>query len=298
MTTVTVAGLGPMGQALSSALLDAGHTLTVWNRTESKADALRSRGAAWAPDPAAAVRASDVTVINVVDHDALDAILDAAGDAVAGSTLVGLSSDTPDRARLSAKRVTDRGGRYLDGAIMTPTPTIGTPDASILFSGPKDTFDAHRSLFAVLGEPAWLGEDYGRAASFDMSLLDLFWTSVSGFMHALEVARANGIAPSELLPHTLGIVGILTPIFTEFVERVESGHHGDSSAPVSSVATSVRHLIAASHDAGVDAAVLEAFRGYVDAAVAAGHGADEASSIAEAMRRRTLTRTTSPLTGG
>ena len=52
---------------------------------------------------------------------------------------------------------------------------------------------------------------------------------------------------------------------------------------MSSVAASVRHLIAASQDAGVDAGALEAFRRYVDAAVADGHGADEISRIASAM---------------
>jgi 3-hydroxyisobutyrate dehydrogenase-like beta-hydroxyacid dehydrogenase len=285
VTTVTVLGLGPMGQALSTALLDAGHHTTVWNRTESKADTLRARGAVWASSPAEAVMASTLSLINVVDHDAVDAVLDVAGDAVGGRVIVGLSSDTPDRARQTAKLVEDGGGSYLDGAIMTPTTTIGTPSASLLFAGRRELFDTHRDVFAVLGEPTWLGADVGRAAAFDMSLLDMFWTAVSGFLHALTVARANGILPSELLPHARGIVDILPPIFDEFAERIESDRHGDSSAPVSSVAASVRHLIAASHDAGVDAGALEAFRGYVDAAVAKGYGADEASRIAGAMAR-------------
>jgi 3-hydroxyisobutyrate dehydrogenase-like beta-hydroxyacid dehydrogenase len=283
MTTVTVLGLGPMGQALSAALLDAGDRVTVWNRTESKADTLRTRGAAWASNPEEAVAASDLTLVNVVDHDAVDSVLAAAGDAVDGRVIVGLSSDTPDRARQTAKLVEDRGGRYLDGAIMTPTTTIGTPSASILFAGPQEVFDSHREVFAALGEPTWLGDDRGRAAAFDMSLLDLFWTSVSGFLDALTVARANGITPSELLPHAQGIVDVLPPIFDELAERIEAGRHDDSSAPVSSVAASVRHLIAASQDADVDAGALEAFQRYVDATVDDGYGAEEISRIAAAI---------------
>jgi len=286
MTAVTVMGLGPMGQALSAALLNAGHRVTVWNRTESKADALRARGAKVAPTPALALVASEVTLINVVDHDAVDSVVAAANGAVADRTVVGLSSDTPDRVRQTAKLVEDRGGSYLDGAIMTPTTTIGTPSASILFAGARDLFDAHGDVFAALGTASWLGEDVSRAAAFDMSLLDLFWTSVSGFLHAVNVARGNGIAPGELLPHAKGIVDILSPIFEEFAERIEADRHGDSSAPVSSAAASVRHLIAASQDSGVDAAVLEAFLGYVDAAVADGYGAEESSRIAAAMLRR------------
>ena len=286
MTTVTVLGLGPMGQALSGALLDANRPTTVWNRTEAKANELRSRGAAWAASPADAVAASDVTLVNVVDHGVVDHLLAAAGWAISGRTIVGLTSDTPDSARQTAKLVENLGGRYLDGAIMTPTPTIGTPTASILFAGPRDTFEAHREVFAALAEPNWLGEDYGRAAGFDMALLDLFWTSVSGFLHALRVAGANGVAPRDLLPHARGIVDILPPIFEELAERIEADRHDESNAPVSSVAASVRHLIATSQAAGVDAGALEAFRCYVDAAVADGHGDDEVSRVASAMARR------------
>jgi 3-hydroxyisobutyrate dehydrogenase-like beta-hydroxyacid dehydrogenase len=283
MTSVTVLGLGPMGQALSGALLDANYHTTVWNRTAAKSEELRSRGAVVAASPAAAVVASDLTLINVVDHDAVDSVLASAADAVDGHVIVGLSSDTPDRARLTAKLVEDRGGRYLDGAIMTPTTTIGTSGGSILFAGPRDVFDTHRALFAAMGEPTWLGEDHGRAAAYDMSLLDLFWTSVSGFLHALTIARANGIAPGELLPHAHGIVEILPPIFAEWAERIEADRHADSSAPVASVAASLRHLITASGDAGVEAGALESFRGHVDAAVDAGYGQDDLSRVV-AMR--------------
>jgi 3-hydroxyisobutyrate dehydrogenase-like beta-hydroxyacid dehydrogenase len=279
MTTVSVLGLGPMGQALSRALLDANYRTTVWNRTETKAEELRSRGAPWAANPAAAVAASDLTLINVVDHDAVDSVLAAAGAVVDGHVIVGLSSDTPDRSRLTAKLVADRGGRYLDGAIMTPTTTIGTPNASILFAGPQDVFDTHHALFATMGESTWLGEDHGHAAAYDMSLLDLFWTSVSGFLHAITIARTNGIAPGELLPHALGIVEILPPIFAEWAERVEADRHDDSSAPVASVAASLRHLITASREAGVEAGALESLRRHVDAAVDAGHGQDEITRL-------------------
>ncbi|MGV0809920.1 NAD(P)-dependent oxidoreductase [Mycolicibacterium setense] len=277
--TVSVLGLGPMGQALAGALVAAKYPTTVWNRTPGKADALLERGARWADTPAAAAAASDLILVNVVDQAAADAVLDAAGDAIAGRAVVGLSSDIPDSAHRTEELVIARGGRYLDGAIMTPTDTIGTPSASILFAGPQDLFDAHRPVFDALATVNWVGPDVGRAAAYDMALLDIFWTSISGFVHALAMAGAHGIAPAELLPHAGNIAAILPPIFGEIAERVEADRHGDASASVSSVAASVRHLIAASEAAGLDAGALEAFRGYVDSAVAAGHGADEISRI-------------------
>ena len=277
---VTVLGLGPMGQALAGALLDAEYRTTVWNRTAAKAQPLLARGALAARDPADAIAGADVTLINVVDHDAVDDVLTAAGAAVAGKIVVGLTSDAPARALRTAAVVAEHGGRYLDGAIMTPTATIGTPDAAILFAGPRAHYDAGAEVFSALGTPTWLGADYDRAATYDMALLDLFWTSVGGFLHALGIAKAHGIGAAELLPHATGIVDILTPIFTEIAERVEAGEHGNASAPVSSVAASLHHLIATSRDVNMDAGALEAFARIVEKAVADGHGAQEISVLA------------------
>ncbi|MCW1823105.1 MULTISPECIES: NAD(P)-dependent oxidoreductase [Mycolicibacterium] len=281
-TTVSVLGLGPMGQALAGALVAANLRTTVWNRTAAKADGLLARGALWADTPARAAAVADLILVNVVDQAAADSVLAAAGDALAGRVIVGLSSDIPDSAHHTEDLVVARGGRYLDGAIMTPTDTIGTRNASILLAGPRDLFDAHRDVLEVLATVSWVGSDVGRAAAFDMALLDVFWTSISGFVHAVAMAGAHGIGPTELLPHANNIAAILPPIFGEIAERVEADRHGDASASVSSVAASVRHLIAASGSAGLDAGALEAFRGYVDAAVGAGYGADEISRIVPA----------------
>lgn len=51
-TPVTVLGLGAMGNALTTALLRAGHSATVWNRTAGKADRLVAQGATRAESPA------------------------------------------------------------------------------------------------------------------------------------------------------------------------------------------------------------------------------------------------------
>lgn len=278
-SNVTVLGLGQMGQALAGALLGADQSITVWNRTEAKADDLRARGAQWAPTPADAIAASEITLINVVDHTALDAVVAAAGPVVAGRTIVSLTSDTPGAARRTAELVEAAGGQYLDGTIMTPTPTMGTPDGSILCAGPRDVFDERLAILTVLATPTWLGEDFGRAAAFDVALLNLFWTTVSGFLNALKVADANGIGATDLLPHALGIVDILPAIFTEVAERIRDDQHNDADSPIVSVAASLRHLIAASGDAGVDAAALTALQRAADAAVAAGHGQDEISRL-------------------
>ncbi|MFB9640637.1 NAD(P)-binding domain-containing protein, partial [Streptomyces spiralis] len=84
---VTVLGLGPMGRALATAFLESGHPTTVWNRTASKADALAARGASRADSVADAVAASPLTIVCVIDYDAVRAVTEPAAGALRGRTL-------------------------------------------------------------------------------------------------------------------------------------------------------------------------------------------------------------------
>jgi len=64
---------------------------------------------------------------------------------------------------------------------LTPTPSIGTPTAFVLYSGAEQVYDAYRDTLASLGGTAtYLGADPGRAAGYDTALLDIFWSASAG----------------------------------------------------------------------------------------------------------------------
>ncbi|MER5390915.1 NAD(P)-binding domain-containing protein, partial [Saccharopolyspora sp. NPDC002686] len=73
--SVTLIGLGPMGQAMVNVLLEDGHPVTVWNRTASRADGVVARGAVLAATPAEAVGASDLVLLSLTDYAAMYDIL-------------------------------------------------------------------------------------------------------------------------------------------------------------------------------------------------------------------------------
>lgn len=222
---VTIIGLGPMGQALAGSFLKNGHPTTVWNRSIGKADALVVQGASLAATVADAIAASPLVIVCVLDYNAVHAILDPVGDVLKGRTLVNLTADSPKRAREMAGWAAGHGIDYLDGAIMTPTPTIGQPTAVVLYSGATDVYEKHRPTLASLGGTAThLGTDPGRAAAFDVALLDIYWTFVSGYVHALTLARAENISAKELAVYAQGITGILPGIMTDFARQVDEGH--------------------------------------------------------------------------
>lgn len=283
-TPVTVLGMGPMGRALAGAFIDSGHPTTVWNRSAARAEPVVAQGAVLASSAAKAVAASPLVIVCVLDDHAALAVLDSAGDALKGRTVVNLSTDSPERARDAAAWAAERGADYLDGSIMTPTTTIGGPAAQVLYSGPEEVYARHRAALADIGgTAAHLGADPGRAAAFDVALLDLFWSSMSGYVHALALARAEGIAPSALVPFARGIVDILPDIMVEFAQHVEAGAYPGDESSLVSAATGVEHIIRAAKARGLDTGMLSAAKDLADRAIESGHGEDSFARLVETV---------------
>ncbi|MGA3541759.1 NAD(P)-dependent oxidoreductase [Micromonosporaceae bacterium DT194] len=219
----------------------------------------------------------------------LDAILRRAPvtSALRGRTLVNLTADTPGRARDTDAWAVRYGIRYLDGAIMTPTTTIGTADAVVIYSGPEGLYQEHRQLLETLGgSHTHLGAEIGRAAAYDVALLDFFWTAMAGFAHAVAVAKAEGVTVRELAPFAKGIAAILPPLIDEGAEEVERGDFPGAGNPITSAVSSMAHIVETSEAHGIDAGVMRAAEGMARRTVGLGHGADGFLRVAEILGRR------------
>lgn len=285
LSSVTVLGLGPMGRALAGALLKGGHPTTVWNRSAGRAGELAGQGAVLAETAEAAVRASELVIVCVLDYDAVHAILGPLAGELRGRTVVNLTADSPRRARETAEWAASHGIDYLDGSIMTPTRTIGTDAAQVLYSGPKDVYEAHRPVLASLGGTAdHLGTDPGRAAAYDVALLDLFWTTVSGYVHALALARAENIKATDLAPYAQGIVGLMSRIIPDFAAQADEGRYPGETSSIASAAAGMEHIIHAAEGHGIDAGVLSAAHAVARRAIDAGHGSAQISRLVEELR--------------
>ncbi|MGX1763084.1 NAD(P)-binding domain-containing protein, partial [Streptomyces lydicus] len=125
--SVSVVGLGPMGQSMVRALLDAGVEVTVWNRSTDKVDALVELGAKRADTVAAALAANEVTVLSLTHYAAMYSVLEQATAQLAGKVIVNLSSDSPEKARKGAEWVRSHGAEFLAGGVMSAGDNIAHP---------------------------------------------------------------------------------------------------------------------------------------------------------------------------
>ncbi|MGX1508276.1 UNVERIFIED_CONTAM: 3-hydroxyisobutyrate dehydrogenase-like beta-hydroxyacid dehydrogenase [Streptomyces graminofaciens] len=284
--SVTVIGLGPMGQAMAGAFLDRGYEVTVWNRTASRADALVTRGAVLAPSVEEALASNELVILSLTDYDAMYATLEPAAAALTGRTLVNLSSDTPERARTAARWAAERGAVQLTGGVTVPPSGIGQAESSTFYSGPRQVFDRHRpALEVITGRTDHRGEDPGLAALMYQIGMVMFWTSMLSYWQAITLADANGLAAADILPHAVETANSLPGFFSFYAERIDAGRHSGDVDRLAMGMASVEHVLHTNADAGVDttlpAAVVELFRRGMNA----GHAADSFSTLVELMKK-------------
>ncbi len=285
MSGVTVIGTGVMGSALARALLAAGHQVTVWNRTRSRALPLQAAGATVAGSLADAVRGSDL-VIMCVSHQAAagDLLSDRAlTDLLRGRTLVQMTTGTPADGRRNAAWAQPLGIGYVDAAILAYPREIGTSDAEIFYCGPAARAPGLEPALRALGTARFVGDDAGQASVVDAALIAFFYGTMAGFLQCVSLATAEGVAVGDLLRLT-------GPFFSRFIanavtetgERIAERRYGEPQSSLDTHLGGIDLLVlGSSRDAGLDTGVVTAIRDWFARAVAAGHGADDIAVLGD-----------------
>lgn len=115
---IGVAGLGRMGAAIAARLMEAGHEVTVWNRTGDKTKPLVEAGAREVASPAALTSGVEAIITILSDGPALAAVYEGpsgilAGD-ITGKLVVEMSTVRPDEAKALAARVRAKGAAHVE----------------------------------------------------------------------------------------------------------------------------------------------------------------------------------------
>ncbi|MET9555351.1 NAD(P)-binding domain-containing protein [Streptomyces sp. NPDC006645] len=292
---VTVVGLGPMGLALAETLLDRGHPLTVWNRTPEKADSLVANGARRAATVAEAVSASPLTVMCLKDYDTMYEVLDPAGDALAGRTLVNLNSGTPNEARAAVSWADERRLGYLDGAIMVPPPLVGHPESVFLYSGSPDVFAEHRATLASLGDPRHLGSDPGLAVLYNTALLEMMYTTMNGWLHATALVGSADVSAVTFTELAAGwfMPTVLSPAsFLAQAPDLDKAHYPGDLGTMEMNLNALDHIARTSQEQGVNSEQPRQLKEIVEQAVAEGHGSHNYFALFEIFKKSSRTTQT------
>jgi 3-hydroxyisobutyrate dehydrogenase-like beta-hydroxyacid dehydrogenase len=198
MANVGFIGLGKMGGGMVKRLLNAGHTVTGYNRTRSKAQWLLDAGMRWGDTPRAVAAAADVTLSMVADTAALHAIADGPDGLQAGlgpgKTYVEMSTVSPAASQELARRVAERGAQMLDAPVSGSPLTLEEGNLSIMVGGDRGAFERARPILLDIGpHVTYLGPS-GLAVAMKIALNLSLAVQLLAFSEAVLLAEKSGIA--------------------------------------------------------------------------------------------------------
>lgn len=196
-------GLGSMGFAIAGRLLEANHSLRVWNRSPQPAQRLAERGATVAASAEEAFR-GDVVFSMLADDQALrQVLLGGVMERASARELrahVNLATISVALAEELTERHRERGIAYI------AAPVLGRPDVAaqgklnVVAAGAVAEIDRVQPLLDVIGQRTWrFGERPSRANVVKLAINFMLAAAMESMGEAAALGAGYGIEPAELL---------------------------------------------------------------------------------------------------
>ncbi len=217
-------GLGAMGEPIANNLRKAGHDLTVWNRTPSKADHIVSKGGKLARTPRECATGRDLVFTCLADERALDAVLDGPDGVLAGlargDTLVEMSTAGTAAARSVASRAAARGVAFVASPILGSKPAAEQAQIVLVVGGVAAAREKARPALRAVSARIVELDDPTQAALVKLCVNAVGGAMIAGFAEALALGVSGGLPVAKLV-EVLQASSFHSPLFLMKGELIE-----------------------------------------------------------------------------
>ena len=197
MANLGFIGLGVMGSRMAKRLMDAGHQVTGYNRTKSKAQWLLDAGMNWADSPCAVVEASDISLSMVTNTEALKSIAEGTKGFLAGLSAgkihVDMSTVSPAFSQELAKQVEAKGAAMLDAPVSGSVITLEEGKLSIMVGGDPVVFEKVKRILLDIGPKVTHVGKNGLAVTMKIATNLSLAVQMMAFSEGVLIAEKSGI---------------------------------------------------------------------------------------------------------
>lgn len=210
MANLGFVGLGAMGGRVTKRLLDAGHTVTGYNRTKSRAQWLLDAGMRWGASPRAVAEAVDVVFTMVTNTAALHEVFNGPDGILAGldkgKIYVDMSTVSPAASRHLAAQVAEKGAHMLDSPVSGSVITLEQGNLSLMVGGDEHIFEQAKPVLLDIGPKVnYVGKN-GQAVLMKIAVNLNLQTQFVSFCEGLLLAIKGGVPVETALEVMLNSV--------------------------------------------------------------------------------------------
>jgi len=210
MAELGFVGLGVMGGRVAKRLIDAGHDVTGYNRTRSKADWLLQAGMRWGESPRAVAEAADIVFSMVTNTGALQSVTEGDDGILAGlapgKIYVDMSTVSPAFSRGLAEKAKARGASMLDAPVSGSVETLEQGKLTYMVGGDRAVFEEVEPILLDVGPKATYVGGNGLAVTMKIATNLSLAVQMLAFSEGLLLAERSGIAretAAEVLLHSV-----------------------------------------------------------------------------------------------
>ena len=164
MALLGFVGVGRMGGPMALRLLDAGHSLVIFDTNAAVMKPLADRGATIASSPAEVASKAEVVFLSLPTPPVLQAVaIDGVLQGTAVKTMIDLSTTGPSVAKVVAKAAGDKGVAWVDSPVSGGITGATKGTLAVMVSCPKAVFEQVDPLLKTFGKTFHVGEKPGLA---------------------------------------------------------------------------------------------------------------------------------------
>lgn len=191
-------GLGAMGTPMVKRLLAAGHTVTGYNRTRAKAEALARLGLRVAVSPREAAAAGEAVLSMVTDSEALRRVAEGPDGILAGlkpgAVWADMSTVSPAVSRAMGAEVAARGAAFLDAPVSGSTVTVEQGKLAYYVGGDAAALERVRPYLLAIGASITHMGALGLAVTMKVAINLGIGVQLAGFSESVLLAEKAGIS--------------------------------------------------------------------------------------------------------
>jgi 3-hydroxyisobutyrate dehydrogenase-like beta-hydroxyacid dehydrogenase len=277
-------GLGNMGSGMAQNLIKAGHTLNVYNRTQSRTENLRSLGATVAKSPLEAASDVEVLITMLADDQALEQVMFTPGSAIeslpSDAIHISMSTISVALSRRFADVHNTKNQHYV------AAPVFGRPEAAaaakifIVAAGSSKIIEHCKALFDAMGQKTfYIGEDAAAASLIKITGNFLITCVIESLAESFALVRKSGIDPNKFL-EVLTESLFAAPIYRNYGKMIADDKFEPVGFKLPLGMKDNRLLLKAAEDLAVPMPIASLVRDRFIAALAQGLGEADWASIA------------------
>lgn len=198
-------GTGLMGAPMVRRLAEAGHELTIWNRSPQRAQTLADC-ASIVEKPADVAKGADIIIAMLLDGPTTRSVFVEGGviEAIAENTiLIDMGSVDPKTDQDLAALAAERGSSLIDAPVSGGVVGAEAGTLSIFVGGDVSTFEAAKPILSVLGRPTHLGP-VGSGQMTKLANQLIVASTIGAVAEGLRLAEAGGCDPASVREALMG----------------------------------------------------------------------------------------------